>query len=146
MALTGSWQRIYQEDSGETVTQTIYHPLSSVTASDGTTGGASGSAEEVEVTVYNTLSQSFDSVYVRIQGATIYYPGESTDTNYRPELQALYRVYNNRDEFTTNGLSAAIDSGAMDPIVWDWDTMTNPFEVAYDSLKTYPGFTSLIDC
>ena len=150
MALTGSWNHIWQEATGEIETHTVYYPLTDssslppLTGSDANLRYTAGTSESIQVSASADVSQSYDGVYVKIQGATVYYPGEESDGNFGMELNAVYRVYPSKEVAFNSG--SAIHMGVMDPIEWSFDTMTNPFEQAYDTLKTYPGFENLSDC
>ena len=92
MALTGSYTKIWSTNHPtEKTTQTTIYP---VEIPEGNPFYEyRGTTQSVEVSASIIHSQSYEGTYVRVQGTTIYSPGEEVGEDFGRELSVVYKVF-----------------------------------------------------
>jgi len=143
MALTGSYTRYWTTPHPtEKDTSTLIFPAE--IAEGEPYYEFRGTTQSVEITASIVHSQSYESAYVRVQGTTIYSPGEEAGGDHGRDFSIVYKVFENAGDVFVSG--SEIERGLLNGGQWDWDTNTNPYEAAYDLIKLESGMESLTDC
>jgi hypothetical protein len=143
MALTGSYTRIWTTPHPTAKsTDTIIYPVE--LPEDHPYYEYRGTTQSIEVTASVINSQSYESAYVRVQGTTVYSPGEEVGQDYGRELSVVYKVFEKKEDVFVSG--SEIERCLLGGIEWNFDTTTNPYEAAYDKIKLEDGMGSLSDC
>ena len=143
MALTGSYTR-YWEELSLTESQSISttYPLGIPEGEDFYDLRGQTITSTVSASVMH--SQSYSSVYIKINGVTLAAEGvEDGLYNTDRTLTYAYQVFPDAASKATSGSLILVDTVAG--VTHDFDVTSNPFETAYTDLKTHQGFENLTD-
>ena len=143
MALTGSYTRYWEEISlTESQSVTTTYPEGIPEGEDFYDLRGQSITSIVSASVMH--SQSYDSVYIKINGITLAAEGveDGLYENNRT-LTYAYQVFPDAASKATSGSLILVDTVAG--IEHDFDVTSNPFETAYTDLKAHQGFENLTD-
>lgn len=97
---------------------------------------------------YVSVSQSqetrnvYSGSYIRVKNANVYTSGESGSSTFM-SLEGYYRVYGSAESRSAGWNNHLHEVEIVGQ--WDFDTNTNPYEAAYEWIKTTPYNSGLTD-
>ena len=137
MALTGSFN-YYTYEVHPTETESVTMELPANLPENDPNYELRGTTATIEQPVMVENNTHYPSVHIFISAASVNTVASLSDRNL-VNLHYIYKVYNSKeDRITENHI---IEDGITTE--WDYDTNSNPTEVAYNHLRTQKGFEEL---
>lgn len=101
-----------------------------------------GTSETISVSQSQETRTVYSGSYIRVKNANVYTLGSSGSTNFMG-LEGYYRVYGSAESRSADWENYLYEGEIISQ--WDFDSNTNPYEAAYDWLKTTPYNSGLTD-